>query len=141
MADIKNFDFAVKRNDKVKVAGKFTIGGDQEFTVRVLQDSNIAYLIAKVNSDAEPTKVITSVLDFMERAMPPESAKRFEKLVLDPEGGLSISQVMDVFQHVLGLVAGGEDPPGRSPGSASRPRKTGVPSRATTVAARGAVTR
>lgn len=139
MTEIKNFEFSTKRNDKVKLAGTFKINGEI-FEVRVLQDSNIAYLIARVNSDAEPTKVITNVLDFMERAMPPESSKRFERLVLDPDGGLSIAQVMDVFTHVLGLVVGGGDPTSSRRVSASPPRKTGAASRATS-GAKLAVTR
>lgn len=125
MTDIKHFDFAVKRSDKVKVAGKFTIGTD-EFTIRVLQDSNIAYLIAKITDNAEPTAIITHVLNFMERAMPPESSKRFERLVLDPDGGLSITQIVEVFQHVVTVVAGGADPTGSPRASASRRPRNGA---------------
>lgn len=109
MAD-KAFEFASKRASGAKIAGNFTINGEQ-FTVRVLGDSHIAYLVANVNGGAEPTKAITHVLNFTEKALLPESAQRFERLVLDPEAGLSMAEVMEVFQHVLTLVAGGEGAP------------------------------
>lgn len=126
MSDKKVFDFANVRTGKQKIAGEFSINGE-DFQVRVLKDASIAYLVAAVNGSEDPMRIITKVLDFMERALVPESAKRFEKLVLDPEAGLEIEQVVQIFQHVLGVVAGG-DPTGPSKGSSPQPRRTGAAS-------------
>ncbi len=129
MSEIKSFTFASGRAKGAKSAGKFEVNGES-FEVRVLKDSNIAYLVAAVNGAGDAMKIISRVLDFMERALVPESAKRFESLVLDPDAGLEISQVVEVFQHVLGMVAGGEDPTGSSSGSSARRPRTGASSTA-----------
>lgn len=134
MSDMKVFEFANVRSSKAKIAGKFAVGTEQ-FEVRVLKDANIAYLVAAVNGATEPMKIITSVLNFMERAMVPESAKRFESLVLDPDDGLEIAQVVEIFQHVLSMVAGG-DPTGPSSASSQPRKRTGA--RSTAAAPSGA---
>ncbi len=132
MSSIKAFEFAAKRAEEAKdrkvpdgpvLAGYFTIDG-QKFEVQALHDTNIAWLVAKVNDEEETTKAVAAVIDFMDTAMTPESAKRFAKMALAPKPkGMKIDEVMEVFQHVLTLVAAGEDPTGSSNGS-SRPRRT-----------------
>lgn len=130
MSSIKAFEFAAKRvaDSKKKAAalsGKFEVDGEM-FEVRALRDTSIAYLVARVNDSEETTKVLAAVIDFMETAMTPDSAKRFAKMALTPPpDGLEIDEVMEVFQHVLELVAGGEDPTGSSSASSPSRRSTG----------------
>lgn len=137
MSSIKSFEFASKRAkedsavDGPKLAGKFKLDGE-EFEVQSLRGTNIAYLVARISDSDETAKVIAAVIDFMETAMTPDSAKRFAKLALEPKPkGLEIDEVMEVFQHVLTLVASGEDPTGQSSGSAPSRRSTGGRSTAT----------
>jgi hypothetical protein len=92
-----------------KIAGKFKMGGNV-FEVRALKDSNIAYLIAAVNENGDPMRTVSKVLNFMERALTDESYPRFEAYVLDPKAGLEIKEILQVFQHVLVLVASGGGP-------------------------------
>lgn len=129
--DIKAFEFGSKVATKEKIAGKFTVNGDT-FSVRAIKDAQIAYLIAQVSHE-DPMKVVVSVLDFTERVLAKESAPRFEALVLGKDGGdgLELKEVMEVFQHILTLVAA--DPTGGAPSASSRARKTTTASsRATT---------
>lgn len=102
MSDKKVFTFGSGRTQRV--AGKFELNG-QEFTVRALNDSNVAYLIAAINDTTDPMRVVTKVIDFMDRALIKEDGPRFEKVVLDPESGLKIEELLSVFQHVLTLAA------------------------------------
>lgn len=126
MSDIKNFEFASGRASGEQIAGAFKINGEQ-FDVKVINDTNIAYLIASITSGSEDGRVITKVLNFMERAMTEESAKRFEDLALGNDGGkgLKLEYVVEVFKHVLGIAAGGAGPTTQSKRSAARPRATG----------------
>lgn len=119
--DIKAFEFSsVKAKGDVKAHGEFTINGETYY-VRALKDAHLAYLVHHAKSTA-PDKVITAVLNFMERALLEESAERFEALVLgDP--GLEMSEVVSVFEHVLTLVTA--NPTGSPKPSSARRRTTG----------------
>lgn len=136
MASIKSFEFASRRAAESKkkgsgLAGKFEVDGEI-FEVRALRDTSIAYLVARVNDTEETTKVLAAVIDFMETAMTPESSKRFSKMALTPPpDGLEIDEVMEIFQHVLTLVAAGEDPTGSSSASSPSRRSTGASSTGT----------
>lgn len=127
MSDFKNFEFATERAAKVQLAGQFGING-QKFDVKVINDTNIAYLIASITGGGDDAKIIAKVLNFMEEAMTPESAKAFEALALGNDGGkgLKLAQVVEVFKHVLTIAAGGTNPTGGSSASASRRRSTGA---------------
>lgn len=118
--DIKAFEFASVKTAEVKAHGEFQINGETYY-VRALKDSHLAYLVHKAKSSA-PDRVIAAVLDFMEKAMLDESASRFEDLVLgDP--GLEMTEVVEVFQHVLTLVTA--TPTGPPKRSSARRRTTG----------------
>lgn len=134
----KNFEFANARAAKEKLAGDFAING-QKFEVKMQKDAQIAYLVAAINSTSEPMKIVTKVLNFMERVMTKDSSVRFEALALGDDGGegLDLAQINEVFQHVLEIVAGGGENPTGSSGASSPPRKrTGA--RSTGAAAFGA---
>lgn len=126
MSSIKSFEFAARRVEESKkkkgsgLSGKFEVDGET-FEVRALRDTSIAYLVARVNDTEETTKVLAAVIDFMETAMTPDSARRFAKVALTPPpDGLEIDEVMEIFQHVLELVAGGEDTAPAKPAPARR---------------------
>lgn len=125
VSDIKNFEFSNVAK-KATTIGSFTINGE-EFHVRPLKDASIAYLVHRSRSGA-PDVIISAVLDFTEKAMVPESAKRFEAIVLDPEGGLEIAEIVQVFEHILGMVSA--FPTGQQKASATPRRRTGSASRA-----------
>lgn len=127
MSEVKRFEFGAKRAIKEQIAGSFEIWTDS-FEVRILNDSNIAFLIAEVSSSNDPSKVITTILNFMERALTEESYPRFRELVLG-NPGLKLEEVVEVFRHVLTIVAAG-NPTGSSKGSSTRPRSTGARSTA-----------
>lgn len=119
--DVKSFEFSsVKAKGDVASHGEFLINGET-YHVRALKDSHLAYLVHHAKS-TQPDKVITAVLNFMERAMLEESAERFEALVLgDP--GLEMTEVVSVFEHVLTLVTA--NPTGSPKPSSGRRRTTG----------------
>lgn len=127
MTEVKRFEFGVNRAAKVQIAGSFEIW-TESFDVCVLNDSNIAFLIAEVSSSSDPGKVITTILNFMERALTEESYPRFRELVLG-NPGLKLEEVVEVFRHVLAIVAAG-NPTGSSRGSSTKPRSTGARSTA-----------
>lgn len=132
-SDIKAFEFATKKaaaTETKDAVGEFTINGET-FYVRHLADSHLAYLVHRAKSKA-PDKVIAAVLNFMEAAMLPESAERFEEMVLDTDdgGGLEMTEVVEVFEHVLTLVSA--LPTGSPKPSARRRPTAGSSSRATT---------
>lgn len=123
--DVKNFEFA-SITKKAKTVGSFAINGEN-FDVRPLKDASMAYLVHRMRSGA-PDVIISAVLDFTERALTAESAKRFEALVLDPDAGLEIAEIVQVFEHLLGMVSG---LPTTSPKPSPAPRRrTGSASRA-----------
>lgn len=130
----KAFEFSSKVVAKDKIAGTFSIDG-QDFQVRVLKDSSLAYLVAKISDGTDSSKTLSYIIDFTERALVPDSATRFEALVLGKDGGsgLELSEVMEVFQHVLELVAAG--PTGGQAASASSRKSTSTRSKAATPAA------
>lgn len=135
MSDVHVFHFAGgKRATKAKIAGSFQVEDDgPTYDVRLLKDAQIAYLVAAVsNSDGESMDQVVTLLNFMERAMTPESAKRFKAFALGDDGGegLELSEVMEVFRHVLTLAAG-QGPTGSSSSSAPPRRRTGARSTAT----------
>ncbi len=139
---MKAFEFASKRKKTGKataLAGKFQLEG-QTIEVKALKDASLAYLIAQVNNAGEDSmKVVGKVIDFMDRALTRKSSKLFQDIVLgqgdfepedDEPGGLEIGEVVEVFQHVVSLVAGGEDPTGSSSASSTRSPRTGARSTA-----------
>jgi hypothetical protein len=129
--DIKSFEFGSKTS-KDRIAGSFVLNGET-LEVRALKDAGIAFLIAQVSDSDDPMKVVVSVLNFAERALTKPSAKAFERIALgdhDTEG-LSLEEVMEVFQHILSLVSA--DPTsGESSGSSGSRKATGARSQATT---------
>lgn len=133
MADgLKSFTFASKRIGltSVEVIESFEIDGE-EFHIRALKDSAVAMLVHKTQGgNASGAVVISAVLDFAERALLPESARRFEDLILGTDGGdgLDMVQIVEVFNHILSVVAA--NPSGSRTASSAASRKTGSGSRA-----------
>lgn len=134
MADgTKSFAFSSKRAAGSKkgpvIIESFDIDGSS-FDIRALKDSSVAYLVHQTKG-GEANVVIAAVLDFTERALTAESAKRFEALALGLDGGegLDLEQIVEVFQYILGVVGG--HPTGPSSASSSAPRRTGTASRGT----------
>jgi hypothetical protein len=123
---IKSFEFGAKKAAGVKVIESFELNGEK-FDIRALKDSNVAYLVHQTKS-GKANDVIAGVLDFMEKALAPDSSKRFAEVALDPDAGLTLEQIVEVFQYVLGVV--GAHPTGPSSDSSSGPRRTGTGSRA-----------
>lgn len=130
--DQKSFVFANAKKSanktEVKAIGQFDING-QVFRVRALKDTAVAYLIHRARN-AKSDVVISAVLDFLEKALVPADYPAFEELALDPEDGLELEQVVEVFEHVLSMVAAG-DPTGGSSASSPRSSRTGAGSRTT----------
>lgn len=126
--NVKAFVFGAGRAPKQKIAGSFTVNGES-FDVRVLLDSHISYLIHAVGTASE-SSIVVKVIDFTEKALTKESAERFEKMVLDPDAGLTTEEVIEIFQHVVSLVAAG-DPTGRPNASSTSRPKSGRTSTAT----------
>lgn len=124
---IKTFQFSAKKAAGVKVIESFEVNGES-FDIRALKDSNVAYLVHQTKS-GRANDVIAGVLDFMEKALTPDSSKRFSEMALDPDAGLTLEQIVEVFQYVLGVV--GAHPTGPSSDSSSAPRRSGTGSRAT----------
>jgi hypothetical protein len=108
--EIKNFEFGGKAAGPESI-GEFAItikstGEKHTFRVRELKDTHVAYLVRAAQRKRNESAIISAVINFMEHAMVAESADRFEDLVLgDP--GLELMEVVQVFQHVLGLVSDG----------------------------------
>lgn len=123
---IKTFNFGAKKAAGVKVIETFELNGEN-FDIRALRDSNVAYLVHQTKS-GKANDIIAGVLDFMERALTPESSKRFAELALDVDSGLTLEQIVEVFQYVLGVV--GAHPFTSPSDSSSGPRKSGTGSRA-----------
>jgi hypothetical protein len=134
---IKIFEFAAKRKasdakSKGIVLASFEVDG-QSFDIRPLKDSSVAYLVHKI-SGGSPAEVISAVLNFTEKALTPESSVRFEKLVLDPDAGLELDEVVQIFEHILEVVSNGV-PTMPPPASSASRRKTTSSSAATKRAA------
>lgn len=128
MAEIKSFDFGGKREeDDELVAGQFMLNGEL-FSVLYQETANLALLVAAVNNASDGTKVISKIVDFMDRALVDGDAERFERTVLDAQ--MKIENVVDIFKHVLSLVAA-DRPTGPSKPSSQSPRKTGTRSTGT----------
>jgi hypothetical protein len=127
MSEIKKFEFAAKRAEGESISGSFELNGET-FAVRYLPNTNVAYLVAAINDTSDPMRVVTKVIDFMHRALTKDDGPRFEKLVLDPDNGLEIDELLQVFQHVLTLAAA-ERPTGSSSDSSEPSSKTGTASR------------
>lgn len=125
MAEMRVFEFAAEY-DEDAVAGRFVLQGE-EFSVRFLADSNVAYLIAAINDTSDPMRVMTKVVDFMERALVDGDGARFEKVVLNPKKPVKIEHLLEVFQAVLSLAAA-ERPTGGSSESSEQSSKTGTAS-------------
>lgn len=126
----KAFLFASKVASKDEVVGSFDIDGES-FDIRALPDAQVAYLVYKSKSGANDD-TLSAVLDFLEKALTPESIKRFEKRALRVPGGLTMVQIVEVFRYVLEVV--GTFPTGSASSSSSVPRKTGTASRGTSTA-------
>lgn len=128
--DIKSFNYASKKAaaGAGKAVGEFVLNGETLY-VRALKDSHLAFLVHKAKSSS-PDKVIAAVLDFTEKALLPESAQRFEEIVLDLEQGLEMEEVVEVFEHILTLVTA--VPPTSPSSSSPRRRTTGSRSAAST---------
>lgn len=124
---IKSFSFSAKKQSGAKVIETFEVDG-QSFDIRALKDSSVAYLVHQTKS-GKANDIIAGVLDFLEKALTPESSTRFAELALDPAAGLTLEQIVEVFQYVLGVV--GANPTGPSSASSSVPRRTGAGSRST----------
>lgn len=122
------FEMATKRTTSSGVIGTFKVD-EEVFEVRALKDSHLAYLIAAVNDTSDGTRLLVKVLDFTSSAMTKESAARFEKMVLDPDAGLELSEVMECFQEIVTLVA--ENPTGGASASSPSPKRSGRASTAT----------
>lgn len=117
----KAFEFAGKKASGEKIIESFTVNGES-FDIRPLKDSSVAVLVHKTRNGT-PDAVLAAVLNFTEKALTPESAKRFEAICLDPVDGLEMAQIVEVFQYVLGVV--GANPSGSSNASSVPPRRTG----------------
>lgn len=111
---------------KQKVIGAFTIG-DQSFDIVEQQTAGIAYLVYDMQSD-DQSKVVATVLSFTERALTPDSATRFKKVVLGGPGvkGLELTEVVEVFEYILQVVSGAIPPTSPSASSARRRKATSV---------------
>lgn len=119
-------------NREQGIAGQFKLQG-QVFTCRTLPSGNLAYLIAAVNNNKGDGdgKLVGAVFDFMEKALIPDDLQRFKDVLLDPVKGLESDEIMEVFQEVVQLVAGGKAG-GSSTASSSSPKRSGRASTATT---------
>lgn len=144
MADnaVKSFEFSAKRkaaNEKAKgtVLQSFVVDG-VSLDIRPLKDSSVAYLVHEISAGS-PSEVISAVLDFTSKALTPESAKDFRRIVLDPEAGLELDEVVEVFEFILEVVSNGV-PTTPEPVSTPSRRKTGSGSAATSTRARAVKT-
>lgn len=86
---------------------EFKLDGDV-FHARRMKDATLAYLVAQASDTTDHARIVTAVLDFMEKALTPESARLFRKRMLDPEDGFDMEIVIEVFRWLLGEVAGGK---------------------------------
>lgn len=120
----KAFTFAAKRAAGEKVIDTFDIDGES-YDIRALKNSSVALLVHRVRS-GRPEVVLSSCLDFAEKALTPESAKRFADRCLDPVEGLELEQITEVFEYILGIVSAG--PTGQPSASSAPRRKTGTAS-------------
>lgn len=131
MADgVTAFEFASKKALKPAASIEtFTIDGE-DYHIRALKDASIAYLVHRTRG-GQADVIISAVLDFTEKALLPESAKRFEARALGTDGqeGLDLAQIVQVFEYVLGVVAA--NPTGSPSSSSPSPRKIGSASRGT----------
>lgn len=131
MADgVTAFEFASKKALKPAAAiNTFKIDGE-DYHIRALKDASVAYLVHKTRG-GQAHVIIAAVLDFTEKALLPESARRFEERALGTDGqdGLDLAQIVEVFEYVLGVVAA--NPTGSPNNSSPSPRKIGSASRAT----------
>lgn len=128
--DIKTFEFdgaAAIGGEDEEVIGKFALRGETYY-IRALVDSSVAVLVHRTRNGS-PDVVLASVLNFTEKALVPESAKRFADICLDPVKGLKMAQIVEVFTYILGVV--GANPTGSSTDSSAPQPKTGGPSRRT----------
>lgn len=131
MADgAKVFEFASKKALKPAAAiDTFKIDGE-DYHIRALKDASVAFLVHRTRG-GQPDVVISAVLDFTEKALLPESAKRFEERALGSDGqdGLDLAQIVQVFEYVLSVVAA--NPTGSPANSSPSPRRNGSGSRGT----------
>lgn len=117
--EIKNFQFGTGKAavGGPKVVGEFVLQG-VTLHVRELKDTHVAYLVRAAQKKRNETAIISAVINFMEAALIPADAEKFEEIVLgDP--GLEMLEVVEVFQFVLGLVSGADEAPAKKP---TRPR-------------------
>lgn len=134
MADgTKVFEFASKKQAApAEAIADFQLDGPDspKFYIRALKDTSVAYLVHQTKGGA-PDVVIAAVLDFTERALLPESSKRFEQRALGLDGNeeLELTEIVEVFEHILGVVAA--NPTGSRNASSPQRPKTGSRSRAT----------
>ena len=117
MADgSKTFDFSGKRASGQDVIDTFTLKTKaypegQEFELRALKDSAPMFLAHQMNVGTQTQKLV-AVIDFMHKAMTPDSAERFAKLATDPVNGLDWEEMIEVFRYVLGVVGSHQSAPG-----------------------------
>lgn len=107
MSDIKEFTFGNGGEpvevDNLKIAGTFVLN-KEKFTVAYQETANLALLVAAINNAGnDGIKTVAKVVDFMDRALVPGDALRFEKTVLDAQ--MKVEDVVSIFQHVLELTA------------------------------------
>lgn len=105
VAEIKSFTFAEEVVPDEDIAGQFELNGAL-FDVRKLKDSALPVLMHKVRN-GQPSVVLAAVLDFSEIALTPDSAKRFIEKHLNPVTGLKMGQIVEVFGHIMTVVAQG----------------------------------
>lgn len=124
--EVKNFDFSTGEVAESQIVGHFDvkvkIGSEiveHGFDIRPLKDTHVAYLVRAAQRKRNESAIISAVINFMEYALTEESSARFEEIVLgDP--GLSMMQVVEIFQYVLGVVSSGaEAAPAKKPRSRS----------------------
>lgn len=125
--DIKSFDFAAEKTTKNSIIGSFKVRGET-YDVRQLKDTVVPVLVRASAGGGQG--MIPAVFAFLEKALTPESAKRFETDLLDPITGLTNDQVVQIFQHVLSMVSAGKAT-GASSESSAGSRTTGSASRGT----------
>lgn len=113
--EIKNFDFSTGEAAEQEIVGHFDVKvkiGDQVvehgFDIRPLKDTHVAYLVRAAQRKRNEDAIISAVINFMEYALTEESSARFEDVVLG-RPGLSMMQVVEIFQYVLGIVSSGSE--------------------------------
>jgi len=95
----KTFDFSGRRASSADAIGSFTLKtkafpNGEDFEIRALKDSAPMFLAHQMNIGTQTQKLV-AVIDFMHKAMTPDSAKRFADLATDPVNGLDWEEMME----------------------------------------------